>query len=1558
MTNMEELVELQSNMVDLYTTDASIEDITSSENMLLFKRLADGEYMLYKGTDDGKFISLTSESAIKLKSTHYIFGQPFNGTFDVSGNMEVGGNIDKVGRINASDNINAKSLTLSGDISGAKNISMDGNLIGAKDISMNGNLSGVNALDGNIASFKELYIKTDTGEGLLIDSSDNKINVGIINANNITVDSLAVKEFTFEDLTIEDVSFNNVSISQKLDTSALHLDSSILTYVYEDENGTLQRGTINFHTGKNNFDLNPITVIYEDVDKLFAAYRDPNNLLPGKNVPGTTYYVTKGISSNNVKDTFIIDNDGKLMPTSPYLVFETSELTDELKIKLAEYNYNAAGTLIIQNAYSKNSNEPDVDFPESTNIEDGTAITGNEYHKLWKAVKQIQYVLGIDMDAGKTDNTTNPDNFATFGLRNTDLPQDSFGINVNGIDSGEIMDNLSEYITTYGKDTSDSSIDGVMLTNLYVNQKTAYTESETEEKPAFLQAIDDIIEEENGEIEDDENVGDDNIEDGTELPDDNENNGVYVPDIYDEITKDIDSISKYFVRAIRIKRGTYTQLMDVSNYILDGELIWCKYDKNYPAQSNKLFIKTTDSRNAPYFYCINTGTNEEDTDDYLTELKDIEKIDWKTQNGSTYRTFVDNEGNMHMQPLTDNTQIEVDSSKTRAKFYINSFYIGGLDSSKLAFRPCSHNYIELSNLTGKDINLEDAKLSLQYTDRKKYNAATGKVTWEILPLKGTIKNGETFLIRGARCAPDDCNTTRIKIDSYDMEWYDSTGKLISFDTECPSIVLYKGDVTSEGEYKTCTNAVDDIWQNNYLYDTENSVSLPGVYDCIGVQGKTNGIEFGTAPLYFENKNVALSYESIKNTYDVLFIKYFAMDNCAQGTIQESSRNNYKDIYLINLNENYEYNLEKFYTGKATYQHKNIFYNKSDIGTTPEMIACSFGKQASDNGNGATRCFNWVSRGYYNEYLELTYPDGTKKYYESFKNSNQNIYTGQEKEEFDIEENVNERFYYKNIYDRYRTFTTSGTPITVHKLIIDNIPAGEYSYKIGRKGFWSEEYTFSIKTDNELIENGFTFIHHSDQQGFNKNEYIAWKRAADFINLKYGDKIDFTVNTGDMTQNGNRISEWLDYYDAGKSLFKHTCQMNTVGNNDLSPADNTVLGTGSDDSKINPKNFDLFYCHDLTIEEQDLLTFEMEDHSFKLLPACYSVDYGNLHLVCINSEVTWMTIERLFNNNDIASKVEEWLDKDFKRITDYNSGKAKSEQKWIITYCHEMPFTILTEDILKSQKREDRSEVKGKAAGCHWNYIPSIYQDGTKHYYWLSRLLEKYHIPLMLGGHKHTYSTSARIKENIKSEADYTNTYKPIIQLNRNELKAIYGDLDDTALKNAWYTTGKKLNTVANPDIFERNICDVDDIEIVDEYDAPMYVMTQATGYKVISNKENAGTVIPWLSIPIGNINANTDAHSQTYYPIKDGKANKGQLYPTFIVWNITKDSMIGLPMKMSTTVDNKTQQIYYTGNSSADGLFRLVNETDYNPNDMENWNPDNVDGMSARKELVLTNKPF
>jgi hypothetical protein len=84
-----------------------------------------------------------------------------------------------------------------------------------------------------------------------------------------------------------------------------------------------------------------------------------------------------------------------------------------------------------------------------------------------------------------------------------------------------------------------------------------------------------------------------------------------------------------------------------------------------------------------------------------------------------------------------------------------------------------------------------------------------------------------------------------------------------------------------------------------------------------------------------------------------------------------------------------------------------------------------------------------------------------------------------------------------VYKRFRWVSSNGTAVTTHKVIIRNLNVGTYQYRIGRDGdasYLSETRTFTIKDSSK----NFNFIHTSDQQGFNYNEYCAWIKAAKTI----------------------------------------------------------------------------------------------------------------------------------------------------------------------------------------------------------------------------------------------------------------------------------------------------------------------------------------------------------------------------------------------------------------------------------------------------------------------------
>ena len=670
----------------------------------------------------------------------------------------------------------------------------------------------------------------------------------------------------------------NLTMSGKLDISTGVIDTSYIS----SENGIfLGNGTLYYKDDKGNdlslkltdeFSaiLDVETVVHTKVFDTVADVFDLSKNDITDDEIGTTYYAKSGTSDINIPESFILNDKHEIVPTSSY-IFSSDTPKDE-------YNYNKGNIIWIDKLYHSD-NKDDSDDTESL-FSDNSVITSNEFHELRQAVNKLYYILGVDMDAGNVENSIL-----------SDAP---------GIDGGEFDANSEVVTTNYG----------VVLTDLYNNQRASFNEYLTDEKPDWLAALDEPVE-------------DDNETDETPDAD------VIVPD---NISTDITKIGEHLVKAIRIKRGKYSDMMDVSNCLLDGELIWCTYDLNYPTQSHKLYIRSTDKFNNPQFFCINSGTSSDDDNEkeYLTELVNIEQIDWLTDSSTKYRMDVDNYGKLTISPLATNQQSlssYYDTSKKRYKIYINSLYCGGLNSNKLMFRPCSHNFVELSNLTNYDINLKEAKISLQYIDRTRYNSTTDKLQWEILPLTGTIKAGGTYLIRGAECAPIDCNTTRLKIETFDQEWRDASGNLMSFDSECPSFVLIMGRTDVDGNYYSCTHDIGDKYGNGngaaYCVDSEGAKDH--FLTTIGIENwqTTN------SPLYYENTPVKMSDYNVY-VPDALFVQYFSMDGVNQATTAGGSRNNSSDIYVINLASNYQEGIEKYYSGKASFENKNIFYNKSSF----------------------------------------------------------------------------------------------------------------------------------------------------------------------------------------------------------------------------------------------------------------------------------------------------------------------------------------------------------------------------------------------------------------------------------------------------------------------------------------------------------------------------------------------------------------------------------------------------------------------------------------------------
>ena len=805
---------------------------------------------------------------------------------------------------------------------------------------------------------------------------------------------------------------------------------------------------------------------------------------------------------------------------------------------------------------------------------------------------------------------------------------------------------------------------------------------------------------------------------------------------------------------------------------------------------------------------------------------------------------------------------------------INSVYCGGSGSDKCM---CSHNYVELANASNKDINLNG--LHLLYTDCSPEEGDSG-YKWQVIDLDGVIKAGSTYLIRGARCNKD--KESLIVVDSYDQVWIDSnTNKPIEFKQGIATFYLCVGN-----DYK---NEIDSkTLKNPWIANSSTTTSRKGYIDSCG---------FGAGSAGESNSALSLLPEYATNWNNILFVRWFTLEPAKQGNKAYSARktsalwtyiildrqSQYKDTTGGSIHYYYNDQLKKLYTPQASYRNKDFFTNKTKFSINrPNYVNVTFGIQATDGGENkrATRCFNWVSVGRYNEYIiyRKLGESEWKRVYSITSNDSTN---------------PNYIKNYIDYYDRLNWTASDGTRVTSHKCIIKGLTAGEYEFYIKRDDdslYNSDIHSFKVKSDSEVTT--FNVLHISDQQGFNWQEYTAWHKSAKAIKDKDND-FDFIINTGDITQSGNRVNEWLDYYEGKKYLIDRE-EMFTIGNNDLCGYNSTDLTDGNDaSSKYSHINILRYYCFEVNPDnpynyftwKEDKLDESSPEHISPIY-SLYSFNYGSYHFVSLNSEIAIASSKMYVGGNDPTfagnanmakaanANIENWLLKDLQL---WKGNDSDTDYSKCIVYMHEMPFTIVTHAFMADTKN---TIVR---AGSHLN---TLNDNGN---YRFSRLFKKLGIRLVMGGHKHTYSISKPVYDAPENYITNSNTI--------NEAVDIMDNMPDVVSRKP---VVQVVGSIPQIDSKYENLIR---FELVDKITAPYYVMTQATGYKLVSNKElpsENNYRIPWLL-----------SYFASTYDTK-AKENCEQHRPTYIKYNFSESTIIVTPKQVHNIWDVNT-----TKNSSS-----------------------------------------
>lgn len=882
---------------------------------------------------------------------------------------------------------------------------------------------------------------------------------------------------------------------------------------------------------------------------------------------------------------------------------------------------------------------------------------------------------------------------------------------------------------------------------------------------------------------------------------------------------------QYTVPNISVKYDTLDNFKQNYRNLIDGELIWITDKGSLYIYINNKFIP------------ISNGDGGEIPEEDMTQ-EDIEKLYFN------HLGFTNSKKEQYRLEVNDNGNIIVYNSKNydgnigNAGSYgsyisdylrINSVFIGGVNTALDSFAACTHNYVELANGSTNDINLYGIYLMYK---------KPGASSWEALALKGVIKAGSTFLIRGARCSYK--SNTTLDISDYDMQWYNSEGNLISFEEGGGCFYLV---CSNEGKFNNGLSWVT-LEELGTLNPYIKEGSPAGYIDLVGIKSNKTSYTIhaeGGSPI------------SIKDSEDIktcIFVRSFPLDPCSQAQKSHNKKVSSSLWTYININTQsadgfpyYSTEKKSHYVPKASKDNKNIFGVRSTFSSDrPNMINITFGKQATDTGShDATRCINWISVGYYDEYVE--YKKESEQWNQAKKKKSISLDNYQT--EYSGDTNVTK---FIKIYNRIRWVTTNNTVVTTHKVILRNLEEGTYTYRVRRTdddSYMSEEHKFIVRTDSS-VNSSFKFVHTSDQQSFNYYEYQAWTKAAWAINKNTPD-IHFTINTGDATQNGNRENEWIDYYN-GRQVIGDCEEMYTIGNNDLCGVVPYVLGNGSaGEYKINHKNIQYYYTYECDENNPQYFKYidtqidaskvgdviDSDDTSFTYyMPSLYSFNYGKYHFICLNSEFAANTYRIYYNDADKGDTIKQhayycmykWLEKDIELNAEKN----------YIAFMHEIPFCIIVGDAVSAVAKA-RTAINGSKLNNDFSNgkAKSEYSTSDNNYYTggccFSELFQNKGVKLVLGGHKHTYSLSYPTKEKIT---------------NPNQ-------------------EGRSID-YNNPEVDKSGNNGV------------VYAMCQATGYKLVSNKELPGTGISWL---------------RKYFPMSTSGASLSQYYPMYSVFTATNDTI-------------------------------------------------------------------
>lgn len=487
------------------------------------------------------------------------------------------------------------------------------------------------------------------------------------------------------------------------------------------------------------------------------------------------------------------------------------------------------------------------------------------------------------------------------------------------------------------------------------------------------------------------------------------------------------------------------------------------------------------------------------TTSYLVNVSAIKGVDNVTdkymlvtaKDGNKYRVGVDYLGNLYAVKDEAYTATPPATSDNRDDKYqaliINQMWGGG---DLLTGTAVSHSFIELYNLSGKELNLKG--LYLWYK--------SGTSAWEKQELVGIIPPYSSYLVRGAQhnsVFKDDC---RLKIEDFDLEFRDSSGQPKKFANNGMSVYISIGDVTPDTNPIRSTTSLEGATTYSLAY-----VDLMG---CGGTDTSSDTVSaYETNYRFGMSKNCACRRIDFYNGGTALDISGYS----------NGKGDNANDCEIIDYST---CEVEKYRPRTSKEGHWDMFVSQDPINeNAPNAFVLGYGEADT------TRTFTWQSK-----VMKQGYVKYREKGTDNFTTVKANTSILQHPDVTVSKHSaIIKGFAYGKTYE-YQVGAEGYWSDLAEFNVVNKASANTKILWLSDEQSWTEGEMAAFRNVFDGIINNW----HSETQS---------------SDIKMSE-FDFILETGDISQNGRRRPEYYWYFDALQGYNKTKPIMATMGNNDL------------------------------------------------------------------------------------------------------------------------------------------------------------------------------------------------------------------------------------------------------------------------------------------------------------------------------------------------------------------------------------------------------------------------